>query len=288
MSAQNEAPSGGGDITKYSPVPDTDPKYNEYALRVSNVSFPVTTEADLVFVNGMNNSPENHRRAARQLATITGQSVSGIYNQTGINGKEGFPNAIIDAIQCVQDQFLPVGRSSNLLTGFRYMSHPVASLAVGLARTSGLSRLSVVRKAERLAGEAVLSMNQASVALFRRLYHNAENGRKTIVVCHSQGNLISANALWVLKHTRSWADRPVGNVRLFGLASPNASWPPNSKDGLKFTLYRDDRDPITLLSVPVVGQKPVTNRGPGYSMSTHKVASYFAFERFQKDLAKAL
>ncbi len=115
MAGQNQEPSGGGDITEYTPVGQTESNYGEYSLRSAGVEFPSSTDAEIIFVNGMNNSPGNHQRAARQLATITGHTVVGIYNQTGLNGQENIPSAIVDALQCVHDQLLPVGRVAPLL-----------------------------------------------------------------------------------------------------------------------------------------------------------------------------
>ena len=287
MAGRNQQPSSGGDVTEYTPVDETASDYGDYSLRVDTAAFHDSSDAELVFVNGMDNSPANHRRAARQLATITGQTVVGIYNQTGLNGNENIPNRIMDFIQCVHDLSLPVGRSAPLLLGMQALSNPSAVLAMLLARRSA-GRITPIRQAERLAGEAVLSLNRASLALFGRLYDNAEKGKRTVIVCHSQGNLISANAVWVTKRTRHWATSPVGQVSLFGLASPTASWPPNNEDGFQFSLYRDDRDPVTLISVPGVGQRPTTQRGPGLHFSTHAIGNYFAFRRVQEDLARSL
>ncbi|MFO0979395.1 MAG: hypothetical protein U0996_23510 [Planctomycetaceae bacterium] len=287
MAEDNQKPNGAGDITTYTPVPESDSIFSEYCLRSATVEFPTATNAEILFVNGMNNSPESHRRAALQLATITGQNVVGIYNQTGITGNENIPNAIIDALQCVHDQLLPVGRAGDALAGLAAFQNPAGALSLLLARLSA-GRFTPLRQAERLAGEAVLSLNRASVALYNRLYDNANKRQRTIVVCHSQGNLISANAIWVLKRARHWAKPVIGKVRLFGLASPTMSWPPNNEDGFKFSLYRDDRDLVTMLSIPGIGKKPFTHGGPGWDSSTHAIGNYFALQRFQEDLARNL
>jgi hypothetical protein len=268
MASRNQNPDSGGDVTEYTGDIET---YG--AAKSPNVSFPSSTRAEILFINGMNNSPQSHVVAARTLATITGQKVQGIYNQTGLNGKENIPNAIIDALQCLHDWSLPVGR----MRGSRPFPREIKRL---------VARFKSVEVARYYVGRITLAFNRAAVTLYDRLYKNAKSGTRSVIVCHSQGNLISSNALWVLKSVREPSD--MGSIRLLGLASPTASWPPNREGGLTFSLYRDDRDGVTLFSIPWIGNQPSTTTGPKTKESTHRVGLYFAREDFQRDLAAAL
>lgn len=271
MAATNAQPSSDGDLTLYKPFAPGADELQGLTLHdeLQGCSF-LRSRWTVLYVNGMRTTKTTHTTTSRQLATIVGEPIYGIYNMTGLTGLDSNwlvngLNFLIDAVQCVKDQSLRVGRTMDL-------------------KTRMLIKLSRNPKA---AGHYLLRGNLAAQTLFESLYSSAEKGIPVVVVCHSQGNLITANALWVLAAVRGNAG--IGHVRVFGLASPNVSWPPNRQGGLVFNLYRHDGDPITLISIPGLGEKPKTEKGPGYKMSYHDVTTkYFSRKDFQQDLHATL
>jgi hypothetical protein len=271
MAATNTTPSYDGDLTLYEPYADGADELEGLAIHNELQGCSVLRSRwTVLYVNGMRTTKATHTRTSRQLATIVGEPVHGIYNMTGLTGLDSNwlvngLNFLVDAVQCVNDQTLRVGRTMDARTRL--------FLKVG--------------RDPKAAGQILLRGNRAAQALFETLYSCAEKGTPTVVVCHSQGNLITANALWVLSAIRGNAG--VGNVRVFGLASPNVSWPPNRQRGLIFNLYRHDADPITLISVPGIGEKPKTEKAFGWKMSYHDVTTkYFSRKDFQQDLHSTL
>jgi hypothetical protein len=288
MAGRNANPSGDGDLTLYNPDPEA---YGGCIHpRVRQTSSRTSGNWRIIYVNGMATTARKHATTSRQLATIAGMNVTGIYNQCGTDGSEGVMSFLADLWECAQDQTLPVGRTMN-------------------PRVRRLLTMTEASRAEAI-GNAVLRNNVAAQTLYTELLAAARANQWTIVVCHSQGNLITTNALWVLKHVRENAPTQMGKIRVFGLASPSASWPPNRQGGLRFNLYRHSGDPVTLLSFPWIGESAATvapptvtrerldprtgdtveYQAPGsLSFSFHDVTTYyFMREDFQRDLHTTL
>jgi len=287
MAGQNQNPSGDGDMTLYTPDEEA---YARYRHPVVDRSIGRTTgNWRIIYVNGMATNSRTHAETSRQLATIAGKRVSGIYNQQGTDGADGILSFFADLWQCAGDQTLPVGRTIN----------PAMRRLLNMTET----------QRAQAVGETLLRNNLAAQTLYRELLGAAKAGAWTIVVCHSQGNLVTTNALWVLKHIRENEPSHMGKIRVFGLASPSASWPPNRQGGLHFRLYRHTGDPVTLLSVPWLGESaanvepPVVTRRSfspqagveetegreSMSMRFHGVtANYFIRKDFQRDLHRTL
>lgn len=225
----------------------------------------------IYYVNGMKTRPSAHYNAARHLATIANQDVVGVFCPTMAKG-------LGDAVQVVFDYTLPVGRGMNPVqkdvtkligkAGSFFSNHPLAESAV-IAH-----------------GKSLLWSNPASRALFVALWHAAKSPQQSLIVCHSQGNLITANALWVLRRLRAHEPSPMGNVVVLGLASPNPSWPPEHLGDFKLLLFRDKEDPITALSLPNVGRRPVLtpNEIGATGLGAHGVHLYMAHNNFQSAL----
>ena len=288
MAGRNANPSGDGDLTLYTPDPEA---YGDCIHPgVSRARSRTSGNWRIIYVNGMATTARTHAITSRQLATIAGMNVTGIYNQCGTNGSEGFMSILVDLVECVRDQTLSVGRTLDV-------------------RIRRLLTMTEASRAEAI-GNIILRHNLAAQRLYSELLAAARTNQWTIVVCHSQGNLITANALWVLKHMRENTLTQMGKIRVFGLASPSVSWPPNRQGGLRFNLYRHSGDPVTLLSFPWIGESAATvatptvtrrhfNRqtgdmveyqGPeGLSFRFHEVTThYFMREDFQRDLHATL
>lgn len=288
MAARNANPASDGDSTIYTP--DVESYSDCIHPQVSRGRTSTTSNWQIIYVNGMATNARTHATTGRQLATIAGMDVRGIYNQCGTDGSEGTMSFLADLWQCARDQTLPVGRTI----------HPQMRRLLNL---SGDSLADAI-------GNVVLRNNLAAQTLYTELLAAAQSGQWTIVVCHSQGNLITANALWVLKHVRENTTTRMGRIRVFGLASPSVSWPPNRQGGLVFRLYRHSGDPVTLLSFPWIGEGAATVDPPtvtrrrfnrqtgemveyqaagGLSFDYHDVTTYYLMRRdFQQDLHATL
>ncbi len=286
MAGRNQHPRTDGDKTLYTPDPESwgdciNPNVTRSGGRTGG-------NWQILYVNGMATTARTHATTSRQLATIAGKNVTGIYNQCGTDGSEGLMSFLADLWQCAQDQTLPVGRTLDW-------------------RVRRLLNMTPAAQAEAI-GRYVLRNNLAAQTLYSELLAAARSGQWTIVVCHSQGNLITTNALWVLKHIRQDTPTHMGKIRVFGLASPSVSWPPNNQDGLEFQLYRHAGDPVTLLSFPWIGESantveapqrsqtvigpsgvPITYQSSELSFQYHDVTTYyFMREDFQRDLHATL
>lgn len=286
MAGRNGVPGSDGELTVYSPNIEEHGGCIHPNVSGSRPRRPGKWR--VIYVNGMATTSRVHATTSRQLATIAGTHVSGIYNQCGTDGTTGIKSFLADLWQCARDQTLPVGRTIDW-------------------RIRRLLNMTPAAAADAI-GNYLLRNNLAAQTLYTELLQAARTGRPTIVVCHSQGNLITTNALWVLKHIRRETKTKMGNIRVFGLASPSVSWPPNNKDGLALKLYRHSGDPVTLLSFPWIGQKAATVQAPTHTHTTigphglpmtyttselsfkyHDVTTYyFMREDFQRDLFSTL
>lgn len=273
MAAKNGTPTVDGEFTPYTPLPQEHLDELQKKLKAPLIHPSIEQLAKqarsgnfwMIYTNGMQTTVKVHQQTTRELATIAGITVWGCYNMTGSSG--GTENDFwADLRQSISDQTLRVGRT------------------ISDSRKRGLG--SKDRAAALKLGYKTLAGNAAAQQLFLRLMAGVLANRPIILVCHSQGNLIAANALWVTLHIHGH----VGNVHVFGLASPNASWPPNNANGLRFKLYRHLGDPVTLISVPWLGQAAKdksTDRGSAldYSLDYHDVTKYYFMRRdFQRDL----
>lgn len=269
MAGKNGAPTVDGEFTAYTPHPLKYPEsWPPRLIHPSIEKFvgpPRESNFWMIYVNGMQTTVKVHQETTRQLATIAGKTVWGCYNMTGSSG--GLSNNFFaDLMQSISDQTLGVGRT----------------ISSKLKKS-----LSTKDRAKALdAGYKTLAGNAAAQQLFLRLMAGVLANRPIVLVCHSQGNLIAANALWVTLQIHGH----VGNVKVFGLASPNASWPPADTRGLSLMLYRHLGDPVTLISLPWLGQAAKENAKDrtgslDYSLDYHDVTKhYYLREDFQKDL----
>jgi hypothetical protein len=268
MAGTNGVPRSDGEQTYYTPDPD---KYSDLIVPGVPRLGRGSGRWNVWYINGMNTDGQAHQVAARQLATIVGKRVLGIYNQTGISGEASMLSFMVDLKQCAQDYMLPVGRAMPRI---------------------GQKLITLGRKiAGPQIGRSLLAHNLAGEKLFTKLLSAWRQKENTILVCHSQGNLITANALWVLM--RVLAPSPIGNVRVFGLASPSPSWPHPTKSGLKVNLYVEKGDPVPLLryggKMTGAGAPHTAVRDGGEAgLDAHAVDLYMTRKDFQRDLMSAL
>jgi hypothetical protein len=73
----------------------------------------------------------------------------------------------------------------------------------------------------RLATFLISRTNAAAASLFNQLY--AGHTQSQWIIAHSQGNLVTADALWAL--SIAYGDNILSNMQVFSLASPTPAWP---------------------------------------------------------------
>ncbi|PQO30574.1 hypothetical protein C5Y96_13975 [Blastopirellula marina] len=180
-------------------VPSKDGDVNTYNL----LNIPANTPR-LYYVNGIRNSAKDHALTASLLSILCEHPVQGVYNQS--NG------AILDLGQCLldytQNASARVFGNRKLVPGKTLRDDEVQKIVD-----------------ETIKGSFV--WNQATVTLFKEVANNY--GRNTLIVAHSQGNLITSNALFIIE--RVFGSAALKYVRVYSLASPSPAWPL----GLRYT-----------------------------------------------------
>lgn len=148
-------------------------------------------ESPLIFVNGMLNSPIDHAMAALATSWLYMKPVIGVFNRS-VSG-------LSDFFQCVGDKINFSSVDPRL----------IYQRVIGYANPAQAMREALAR-------------NPAQLALFdllRRPEH-----RRTPIHAHSQGNLITANALTAI----AAVDRPsaIEGRLVYSYGSPTYFWPP--------------------------------------------------------------
>lgn len=180
-------------------VPNKDGEINKYNLLNMAVSTP-----RLYYVNGIRNSAKDHALTASLLSILCEHPVYGIYNLS--------QGALVDLGQCLLDY---TQNASARVFGNRKLI-PGKTL-----------RDDEVKKIVEETVKGSVIWNQATVSLFREVANNY--GRNMLIVAHSQGNLITSNALFIIE--RVFGSAALKYVRVYSLASPSPAWPL----GLRYT-----------------------------------------------------
>lgn len=162
----------------------------------------------IIFVNGMANSPGDHKKSAELLSTVQACPVLGVYNKTG--------GTLKDLIQCLTDKFTFTNNSNTFTTDFKKLKGGFDKYMN--SNKTGLSRLDVIAK---LIGP----YNKCTVSLLYLLKDN--RFRNLTIFAHSQGNLITSNALTAVALVYGLSTIKRRIVQSFG--SPCNYWPPGIK-----------------------------------------------------------
>ncbi|MBY0319042.1 MAG: hypothetical protein K2X72_09985 [Reyranella sp.] len=201
----------------------------------------------LIYVNGILNSPRDHQKTCIHLSELTGCEVVGVYNQSGTGMKSNsFPkwiaanvsNVVIDLVQCAQD----------------YLDLGTAALGMGLPYLR----------------------NAASSSLFDLLLFKGATWpiKPICIVAHSQGNLITSNALFLYSAlVHKYKVNPPA-IHVFSVASPAPSWPTEA-GFISVGNYWHRYDPVTGLSAnrnkrgSSNGQGAMTTYSSSHGMDTY-------------------
>ncbi|MBI1832096.1 MAG: hypothetical protein HYR84_11670 [Planctomycetes bacterium] len=216
--------------------------------------------APVIYVNGMNTVANDHMLVALVLSAALERYIIGVYNLKGIPSILGFPGTeeldklmenrkkkdkgwrlkldkavqtvnaavgfIADVVQCAEDKiagYTPLG-----LTG----GPPSPELFAAWADDSGLTIDQAIK--------VVCGGNKATLALLDELMRRP---KPVTIVCHSQGNIITANAIFALSCL--YGHYLHGMIRVISLASPVTFWPP----GIRLFKFAFTNDPIAFLSL---------------------------------------
>lgn len=167
----------------------------------------------VIFVNGMQGSPTKFRAQACSVAALSGGPVQGVYNGSGdsflfgdssgaakVAGQEP-GNIVVDLIECLTDK-LQSTDWDQFTTWFK--------------KKRGDSQ----DKIERDMAENLSRFNRATGALYSLLmqpgYQNAR------IVAHSQGNIITCNAINAVAAVRG--NSAISSMKVFAVASPVMFW----------------------------------------------------------------
>ncbi len=232
--------------------PNIGGKRTHYSAAGTRSSTPI------IFVNGIMNTPGDHAVSCQQIMNATGCDVLGVYNQKGtenivvstaLRTAFTFENLTFDLGQCINDQ-------------------------VGLLARGGL-------------GYTGNSPNGCTASLLDLLMQHGDAWpcKPISIMAHSQGNLITSNALMqysALMSGRAKTDDPKlqaiinrgpKKINVFAVASPAMSWPTN--DHISVHSYWHSWDPVTAASGfrnlrgTLKGQGTITQIGFGHSLGSY-------------------
>jgi hypothetical protein len=175
-----------------STIPDGDGAVNCYNLANSSVSTP-----RIYFVNGIRVLPRTHAVTASYLSLLIEHPVWGIYNATaGL-----YVGSVVDLLQCLLDYTENAGArigSRNNLN--KPPTVPESEIPKFLANVD----------------TKYVVWNKATLSLFKELVKYRHE--QQMIIAHSQGNLITSNALFVLEDVLGSGG--LGKIRVYSLASP--------------------------------------------------------------------
>ena len=178
-------------------VPTRDGELNYYDLSASRAESP-----KIYFVNGIRVLGRDHALTASLISLLAEHPVQGIYNRTA----GSVSGLVFDVAQCALD----------------YMEIVRARVSKGRALTP--DRKIPDSELPKLVDEVLKKSavwNQATARLFKELILNRNTMK--YIVAHSQGNLITSNALFAMEHVLGSAS--LNKVRVYSLASPAPAWP---------------------------------------------------------------
>ncbi|MDB5389667.1 MAG: hypothetical protein JWM11_5313 [Planctomycetaceae bacterium] len=215
-----------------SRVPTTDGQavsYREGAL--------ATDSPRIYYVNGIRTSGIEHSLIALALSRVTERIVIGVFNRS--NG------AVIDLAQSLGDWIVSGQFQRAEFCGRDRLTSELCKVVEQQSKVLALDPIRIVRQFREHLPEAELNrfielyigvLNPATVTLFREL--QAHRHQRQIIIAHSQGNLVTCNALAALDLV--FGETALSQIRVLSLASPVAAWPsairPQRKD---YGFYND-------------------------------------------------
>lgn len=201
---------------------------------------------NVIFVNGMMNNPSAHSASARALSVLMACPVIGVYNKTAfpdltaawynpVAAAKRLSGLFADLVQCATDKLnLVIEQSSPV--HFDEAARIIDQMQVE-ARARGLAtdRRAIVAE--------MIKDNPAAYALYALLVGDGGLGIGTPIYCHSQGNLITSNALTAV--ALAMGRGTISGLEVNSYGSPCRYWP----EGLNRTNNAYTFDPVSLLDL---------------------------------------
>ncbi len=213
--AQDTTPTADGTVTRF------------ISPEVKNKSWFNPTRP-VIFVNGMMNTGADHRASAEALSLMLGCPVIGVYNK-----KDGFWT---DLFQCITDkaqltsvQTRNLNQNTDWINFFDTVWRKLRETRPTLSK-------------EDLAYD-MLAANAAAQSLFALLIGQPGGMLGRPIYCHSQGNLVTSNALSAV--TLVQGAGAVRGLEVNSFGSPARGWPV----GLNRTNNAYTFDPVSLLDL---------------------------------------
>ena len=177
-------------------VPSSDGEINKYNLTQSSVMTP-----RIYYVNGIRVLGRDHAVTAALLSLLTERPIWGVYNRTA----GSVSGLVFDVGQSALDYIQNAGArlgSRDLTPDKKIPDHEIPRLVDEVIRKS-------------------VVWNKATAALFKSVMLNRNSMQ--MIVAHSQGNLVTSNALFMVE--RFLGSAALQKVRVYSLASPSPGWP---------------------------------------------------------------
>lgn len=211
------------------PVPGQDGDVTLYiqSLAAKQPGFQIQSRA--IFVNGMDNTGENHAEAAIALSLLQFRPIIGVFNRSG--------GTLVDIAQCISDKGVLVQVQAKAGIGYAGWAAAVdAAYFIAQKITPQLSKIDFVG--------TLVAGNTATFALYRLLVNSSlDFRRKTPIYCHSQGNLLASNALTAV--SLALGPQAIVGIEVNSFGSPCRYWP----DGINRTNNAFTLDPVSWLDL---------------------------------------
>lgn len=177
-------------------IPSADGEINKYNLSRSSVGTP-----RIYYVNGIRVLGRDHAVTAALLSLLTERPIWGVHNRTA---------------GTVSGLLFDVGQS-----GLDYLQNASARFgSKGLTPDKKIPNHEIPKLVDEIIKKSVI-WNKATAALFKSVMLNRNSMQ--MIVAHSQGNLVTSNALFVVEKVLGSA--ALQKVRVYSLASPSPGWP---------------------------------------------------------------
>jgi hypothetical protein len=195
------------DVSEYAAFFTTDKRVRRISRAPRRSNYPV------IFVNGMQGSPVKFRAQACAVSALSGGPVLSVYNGSGTSfllgdnagraktagDKPG--NILTDLVECLTDKLQSTDWDQ--LTTWLKRKRGVPQQQLESEMTHNLSRF-----------------NRAAGSLYALLLQPGfEHAR---IVAHSQGNIITCNAVNALAATRG--NKAISGMKIYAVASPVVFW----------------------------------------------------------------
>ncbi len=220
------------------PTPKTDGQVSEYAAVLPPNSMP-----RIYYVNGIQTDGMGHAKTAYALSVLTEHVIYGVYNATAGKGA----GIVLDLLQCGAD-WMDIFLSKLAEIGNRGISGAVDAIVNFVRSKKGLPPRDPTSVADAIRQKVPEGLrvafiercvglyNKATASLFQQLRTHV--GQKQIIIAHSQGNLITADALWSM--VIAYGELSLANMRVYSLASPSPAWPLGIRYRRKVYGYTND------------------------------------------------